>query len=143
HTTMTYSFFHPGYLIFDQLTPQKFIWYWFNNLGLHFIFIPIGFLIAGKKAKKILLCFLALFIVGNLFQFSVEIAANHKFFNYFMIIGAMFSAYSITYLFKRSDFLKPLTVAVVFFLIFSGVIDFFPVYNDSKIALTDYPKDPD
>ncbi len=134
---------YPGYLINNNLTILNFINYWFQNLGLHSILIPLGFLIAPKNAKKIFVAFFVLFVIGNLFKFSPEVAANHKFFNYFMIIGVMFSAYFIFYLWNKKNYLKPFTVVLVFFLIFSGIIDFFPILNDSKIALADYPVNKD
>ena len=93
--------------------------------------------------KKIFLSFFALFIIGNLFQFSPEMAANHKFFNYFMLVGIMFSAYFLVFIWRSNLFLRPLVVILFFFLTFSGIIDLFPVLNDQKIRLTDYPNSPD
>lgn len=132
---------HPGYLVANTLTVSNFIQHWFFNLGLHLILMPLGFLVAPKNIKKLLLCFLPVFLIGNLVQFSVEIAANHKFFNYFMLVGVMFSAYFLVYLWKRN--LRPLVIVLLFFLTLSGFIDFFPIYNDSKLTLLDYPKNAD
>lgn len=133
------SAFVPGYLINGDLNFMSFINYWFANLGLHMIFIPIGFIVASKNAKKILIAFFSLFIIGNLIQFSPDIAANHKFFNYFLLIGNMFSAFFIVLLWQKRFYLRPLLIVLIFLLIFSGIIDFFPIANDSKIALSDYP----
>jgi hypothetical protein len=128
---------NPGYLV-TNLNILSFINYWWQNIGLNLIFIPLGFIIATRHEKKILLSFFSLFIIGNLFQFSPEIAANHKFFNLFVIVGAMFSAYFLNFLWKKKNYLKPLVTIFVFLLIFSGIIDFFPIYNDYKIVLPDY-----
>ncbi|MBU2632746.1 hypothetical protein KKG52_03450 [Patescibacteria group bacterium] len=133
-------FFNPGYLTSVNLTFFNFIHYWFFNLGLHFILIPIAYLISPKRNKKILFTFLSLFIIGNLFQFSKEMAANHKFFNYFLIVGVMFSAYAITEMWEKIKIFRPFLPLLFFILILSGIIDFFPIYNDSKIVLADYPK---
>jgi len=84
---------YPGYLIHETLTPINFLQYWYYNLGLHSILIPLGFLIAPMKVKKVVFPIFMLFIIANCFKFSVEIAANHKFFNFFMIFGNMLSAY--------------------------------------------------
>ncbi|MDO8657911.1 MAG: hypothetical protein Q7K55_04175 [Candidatus Levybacteria bacterium] len=135
--------FNPGYLISNSLNFGNFINYWFANLGLHFILIPLGFIFSPLKSKKILIAFLTLFIIGNLFQFSLEIAANHKFFNYFMIIGNMFSAFFLVFIWKKNILLRPLVCIFIFLLIFSGIIDFFPIYNDYKISLADYPVNKD
>lgn len=128
---------HLGYLI-TNLNFVNFLNYWFLNLGLHFILIPIVFVFVNKDLRKILASFLSLFIIGNIFQFSPEIAANHKFFNLFMIVGSIFSAYIIYYLWKKI-FIRPLILLTFLLLILSGIIDFFPVYNDYKISLPDYP----
>lgn len=135
-------FFSPGYLDSFNLTFFSFIKYWFYNLGLHSILIPIGFFLSSKNLKKIFMTFFVFFIIGNLIQFSPEIAANHKFFNYFMLIGTMFSAFALVWLWKRNVMLKPIVIVLFFFLILSGIIDFFPIYNDSKITLADYPINP-
>jgi hypothetical protein len=81
---------------------------------IKFNFIPLGFIIAAKNEKKILLSFLSLFIIGNLFQFSPEIAANHKFFNFFIIAGGMFSAYFLHFLWKKNNSLKPFVIVFTF-----------------------------
>jgi len=133
---------YSGYLV-TNLTFFNFFNYWFQNLGLHLVLIPLGFLIAPKNTKKIFISFLILFFIGNLIKFSPEIAANHKFFNYFMIIGNMFSAFILYFLWKKKNFLKPLVLMLVFILILSGIIDLFPIYNDNFIPLNDYSKNTD
>ncbi len=125
------------------LSPTVSFWpivkYWLINLGLSAITIPVGFLIAKSRQKKLLLSILPLFIIGNLFQFSPEIAANHKFFNLFLIIGNFFSAFLIFTLWHRKLLGKGAAVLVTFFLILSGIIDLPPILNDRKISLADLP----
>jgi hypothetical protein len=104
-----------GYLAGNKSNFFGFVNYWFQNLGLHLMLIPLGFLLATKKIKKIFIGFFALFVVGNLFKFSPEIAANHKFFNYFMLIGVMYSSYSIVYLWSKKNYFKPFVTMIVFF----------------------------
>lgn len=133
---------YSGYLV-TNLTFFNFFNYWFQNLGLHLVLIPLGFLIAPKNTRKIFISFLILFFIGNLIKFSPEIAANHKFFNYFMIVANMFSAFLLYFLWKKKNFLKPLVLIFVFILILSGIIDLFPIYNDNYIPLNDYPKNAD
>lgn len=132
-----------GYLITNQLSIFSFFQYWFMNLGLSLILIPIGFAIAPKLAKKILIAFVSLFLIGNLFQFSPEIAGNHKFFNTFLIIGNMYSAFLLVQVWGKLKLFRSAVIIAIFFLTLSGIIDFFPIKNDSFIALSDYPKNPD
>ena len=135
--------FNPGYLIPKPLTTGKFIHYWFFNFGLSTILIPLGVLLSNRQNKKILLAFFTLFVIGNLFQFSPEIAANHKFFNLFLIVGNMFTAWAIYQLWKRSFLTKLLVPALILLLTLSGIIDFFPIKNDVYMKFEDAPKSQD
>lgn len=130
----------PGYLVSSPLSPFHILWYWIQNIGLHFFLIPIGWLIAPVRIKKIMVPLFFLFLIPNLFQFSVEMAANHKFFNFFLIFGNMLSAYVLIRIFSLK-YIGTLVGSVgLVALIFSGIIDFFPVYNDGYMAVTDIPK---
>ncbi len=127
-----------GYLISGNLTLQNFSEFWIYNLGLSLILIPLGFIFANRVQKKILLAFFMLFLVGNFIQFSIEIASNHKFFNYFLIIGNMFSAFTLVSLIKQKNYLITFIPILFFFMILGGLIDIFPILNDRKFELTDY-----
>ena len=127
-----------GYLISGNLTLQNFSEFWIYNLGLSLILIPLGFIFANRVQKKILLAFFVLFLVGNFIQFSIEIASNHKFFNYFLIIGNMFSAFTLVSLIKQKNYLITFIPILFFFMILGGLIDIFPILNDRKFELTDY-----
>ncbi|MBI3343162.1 hypothetical protein HY032_03320, partial [Candidatus Gottesmanbacteria bacterium] len=147
---------YPGYLIHDELTLPRFLLYWWQNLGLHSILIPIGFIFIPSRAKKTLLPVVPIFLIGNLFQFSVEVAANHKFFNFALILGNMVSAYTIVSIGKhlhlsllrvksRNLFLFFIgsignigsICLLVVLLSLSGIIDFFVVWNDQKGGIAD------
>lgn len=128
----------PGYLISNSLNIQDFTRYWFMNLGFHSIFILLGFIYANKNQKKVFLAFFSMFVIGNLFQFSPEMAANHKFFNYFMLVGSMFTGFMLVK-FWQKKLMKPVVLLSIFLLTLSGIIDIFPVFNDQKIQLPDYP----
>ena len=130
------KFFNPGYLITD-LNIISFVYYWFFNLGLVTILAPIGFILAKKTQRKIFLPFLSFFVLGNLFQFSPEIAANHKFFNLFVIGSNMFAAYAIYRIWKRRVIGKFVAVFYLIFMTFSGIIDIFPIKNDVYVEILD------
>ena len=132
-----------GFLVSDKLSIYNFFEFWVYNLGLSLILIPLGFIFAGRNQKKILLSFFSLFLIGNLIQFSPEISANHKFFNYFLLIGNMFSAFALYKLWNKKLFFKPIIAGAFFLMIFGGIIDFFPIYNDHRLTLNDYGADKD
>jgi hypothetical protein len=130
--------FRPGYLV-ENLSVYNFTNYWFMNLGLGLVLAPLGFLLSKKNQRKIFIPFLLLFIIGNLFQFSVEIAANHKFFNLTLIGLNMFTAYFVYTIWSRSKPAKIIAVSILVPLTLSGIIDIFPVFNDYHMEISDAP----
>lgn len=130
--------FNPGYLV-QEKTLQGSFRYWFLNLGVTLILAPFGFLIADKSQKKVFLPFLALFMIGNIFQFSPEIAANHKFFNMAVIGLNLFTAFFLVKLLDKKLFGLIATLALIAPLTLTGIIDFFPIKNDRFITLVDIP----
>src|SRR4030042_6639151 len=86
--------FHPGFLVADQLNVFNFGRYWLFNLGVGIFLLPLGFIKSPRLVKKLFLAFLPLFLIGNLFQFSREMAANHKFFNLFLVAYNMMVAHA-------------------------------------------------
>lgn len=128
-------FYHPAFLYNGPLEFWPIAKYWFLNFGPHLILIPVGILFSLRRTWKLALPLILLFILPNLFQFSPDMINNHKFFNFFLIIGSMFSAYLIVR-FKPLLILLPL-------LILGGIVDFFPVKNDNYGGLSDYPANPD
>ena len=80
---------------------------------------------------------MALFVIGNLFQFSPEIAGNHKFFNLFIIGANIFAAYSIYNLWTHSLIGKAVAIFYLVLMTLSGVIDIFPIKNDGYSEIKD------
>lgn len=131
-----------GYLASDK-TFIGIFYYWFMNLGLSIVLIPLGFIFSPKDGKKIFLAVLPLFLIGNLIAFGPDISANHKFFTVFIIIGNMFSAFALLKLWHTQILGKIIVLPLFCLMILSGIIDFFPIKNDSYMMLADYPKNPD
>lgn len=139
----------PCYLAPQPFTWQSCTWFWFQNLGLHTILIPLGLMLAPRTARNILLPpLLGIFIIPNLFRLSPDMINNHKFFNFFLILGNMFSAYALVILAKRlRSFIGVLAYLFIGLLVvlstLSGIIDFFPILNDSKGSIPDLTVNPD
>lgn len=137
---------YPGFYTHDTFTVFRFLFYWWQNLGLHLLFIPMGFLVVPNRVRKALLPAVVLFVITNLFQFSRELAASHKFLNFSMILGQMLTGYVIILYLDRIRDLKPalLRVLLVGYLGFlmllltlSGIIDMFVIINDRHLLLSD------
>lgn len=145
---------YTGYTIHNELLQhttlmQKIVHmlsYWWQNIGLHLILIPVGFFLLPKRSRVYMLPIIPLFILPNLVKFSIEASANHKFFNFFLIFGNMLSAYTLVSITraiakKRSVMIQSVglfaTGCMVILLTLTGIIDFFVVYNDAKGTLSD------
>ena len=128
-----------GYLASN--TALSTIWnYWWHNLGLHTILIPIGILCAPSNTRRLIAVPLVfIFLLPNLYRFSPDMINNHKFFNFMMIIGGMFSAHALRTLTSHTGKARPIILAIgISFLTLSGIIDFFPIVNDYKGKISDY-----
>lgn len=134
--------FSPGYLITPPITILKFIFWWFQNLGLTFILLIDAMLIQRKKLVLFYLCFLPLFLLGFLFKFGPDIATNHKFFNFWLIITNMFIAAFLVRIFSYHILGKILATILLLFLTLSGILELFPIKNDHKISINDWQLNP-
>lgn len=137
------ALFNPGYLMEKPVTVLGFLGYWFYNLGLGIFLIPTGFLLAKKTARKVFFVFVFSFLVGFLFQFTPDIAGNHKFFNFFILGGNLFAAWVIVRLWRKGWPGKLIAPLLISAMIFSGVIDFFPIFTEPIGKVADVPIDPD
>jgi hypothetical protein len=135
-----------GYIMDKPMTILSILPYWWHNIGLHLILIPIGFLLSSKRTRIYLFPAFLFFAMGFCFQFSRELAANHKFFNLFLIMGSIFTARTIVFIIDRISLITPFVLRIpvyvipiffVFVLTASGIIDILPITNDRTITLKD------
>lgn len=137
--SLTHPFFNPGFLAAKPLSVYNVIHYWFLNLGVSIILIPLGFFLATRKQKLLLLGFLPLFVLGNIFQFGFRIEHNHSLFNFFIIFTNFYVAFLLVRIYREHLFGKILFSALCFLLMFSGVLDLIAVKNDYHYPLVDIP----
>lgn len=143
-TIISQNFSHPflnlGFLAKKPLTLGSFFEFWFLNLGIALILIPLGVFFSNSTQRKIFLCVLPLFVIGNLFQLSFLIDHNHSIFNYFFIFASFFIAFLLIKIW-RGKILSKLTFSVfIFFLTSSGFIDLMVVKNDYQYHFWDAPQ---
>lgn len=136
--------FQRGYLIQGPINIFSFIAYWFHNIGFHIIMIPLGILLSPKSVRRLLIppLFL-LFLIPNVFRLSPDMINNHKFFNFFMIIGGMFSAYAVIKISHIRHIGRISLICLILLLTLSGVIDLFPIINDTRGIIADTEKQQD
>ncbi|MFZ2025654.1 MAG: hypothetical protein WAV51_05240 [Microgenomates group bacterium] len=145
--------FDPGYLVHNPLTLRSIVVFWWQNLGLSFVMIPFGFIVAPKKVKILFIVpLLLLFIAPNLWRFSPDMINNHKFFNFFIIVGNLLTAHGLVKIFdwlkkSSSKIIRILSYWVIgllaFILTLSGIIDLFPIFNETKGSMQDAPNNRD
>lgn len=135
--------FSIGFLSPSPVTVFSFLYYWFMNLGLYAVFIPLSFLFVKKRYRFFFAIITLLFVLANTIKFSPDMINNHKLINFIFILGSIFTSGFIVKLWnvKRSRLLlRTVSVFAVVFLTLSGVIDLMPIKNDYKIALADIKK---
>jgi hypothetical protein len=142
---------YPGFMIHDSLGlihTLKFFWYQF---GLHALLIPLGCCLAPRRLRGLLIPPFIVLGIGFLFRFSEkEVLVGHKFFNFFLLIGQLFTAYAIVRAYDfASENLPRWRVAAlaaaaggVSLLTLSGVIDFLPIANRHTVAIRDIRANP-
>jgi hypothetical protein len=103
---------------------------------------------APKRLKLLFLPLFPLFIIPNLFKFSVEASANHKFFNFTLMLGGILSSYVIVSVWEKvrkqrkiilTILVTYLSACVILAMTLTGIIDFFVVANDTKGNVKDIP----
>ncbi|MGD9129722.1 MAG: hypothetical protein PVJ09_04515 [Candidatus Woesebacteria bacterium] len=114
--------------------------YWWYNIGLYLLLIPIILIWAKKELRKFLLIFLFFFFLANSLKFSPDIINNHKLVNFFMIALEMAVAGFLVETLNKGLLKKAIVVFIIPCLIFSGVLDFFPILNDRYFYVNDYMK---
>ncbi|MFZ5376694.1 MAG: hypothetical protein ACOZAN_03455 [Patescibacteria group bacterium] len=114
--------------------------YWFFNLGLYFIFLPLFLFFATKNYRKLLLLAYFLFVVANCIQLSPDLINNHKLVSFFIIILNLGMAAFVIQMLRGSFLLKILGSLIFMLTIFSGVVDAFSIINDQKYRINDYQR---
>lgn len=137
--TIAHTFFNPGFLAEKPLTLFSFLQFWFLNLGIALLLIPLGVLLSKPKQRIVFACFFLLFLIANTFQLSFRIDHNHSLINYFLLIANFYIAYVLYLLFKKNFLSKIITLILIFFLTVSGFIDLMAVKNDFHETINDAP----
>jgi hypothetical protein len=118
-----------------------FLVYWWKNLGLKFLLLPVIPFLLPRKLRLIFLTGVSLFILPNLVKFGADIWTNHKFFTLWTIFLNAGFAVVLTYLWCYRWFGKTLAIIFLIGLSASGWIDLFPIYNDSPYFVKDRGED--
>ena len=128
------------------LSPEKTLmainWYWFNNLGLYWLLLPVLLIWAVIKKQWWIWTALPFFVIANLFRFSADMINNHKLITFFIIALQITTAGFLVSLVKQQKVFLIIIVPLLVGLTFSGIIDVFPITNDYDGEISDWKKSP-
>jgi DNA-binding beta-propeller fold protein YncE len=114
------------------------------TVGFKWILVALALLLASSLQRRFFAAALSLVVLTFLFQFSVEIAANHKFLHVWIIVVNLFVAYGLyrLWIMKTVPIAGRVAAVVLTALIVTGgVIDLFPIHN-SGYGEADFKNDP-
>ena len=128
----TYPSFYWGYIVDD---PNLFnvARYLAFTFGPKLLLVAFAFALVTWRERRVLIAFGALTLVAFTVQLSVEVLANHKFINAWLIVANLFVAYALVRLWQaRSALAVParfVAVVMAVVIVAGGVIDLMPVKN--------------
>ncbi len=134
----TYPTFYWGYIV-DDPTLLRVGTYLAFIFGPKLILAGIGLLAGTWEQRRVFLAFVSLVAVAFLVQLSVEVLANHKFIQTWLIVANLFVAYGIVRLWRaRSEIRLPtrlVAVGLTTVIVAGGLIDLIPIKNERMYAV--------
>lgn len=134
-----HPFFNPGYLVTKPFTLFGFFQFWWLNLGLSLVLIPVGYYFGSQKLRKVFLSFFVLFLIANIFQVSFRIEHNHSLITLFLIVANIFSASVLARLWGQNWKGKIAMILASVVLFSSGLLNLMVVKNDYQFKVSDAP----
>jgi sugar lactone lactonase YvrE len=134
----TYPSFFWGYTI-DDPTPLAVATYFGFIFGPKLILAAVGLLLGTWRQARVFIAFTALVAVAFLVQLSVEVLANHKFINAWLVVVNLFAAYGLVRLWRARPAVQVparlVALGLVAVIVAGGVIDLIPVKNQQVIGV--------
>ncbi len=135
-------FFNPGFLASHPLTLWSFLQFWWLNIGLALLFIPLGVICSDAKQQKVFFAILPLFVIANLFQLSFRIEHNYALIELFFVLCMPFLVRGLVAVWKRKLVWKGIAVVSFIGLTLSGFLNLMAVKNDFHYRVADAPSNP-
>ena len=134
----TYPSFYWGYIVDDPniVNVARYLAFTF---GPKLLLVAFAFVLVTWRERRVLIAFVALAAVAFVLQLSVEVLANHKFINAWLIVANLFVAYGLIRLWQaRTALAVParfIALSLVVIIVAGGVIDLMPVKNQFVIRV--------
>jgi len=133
----TYPSLHWGYVV-DDPTVANVATYIAFVFGPKLLLVAFALLAATWRQRRVFIAFSSLVGVAFLIQLSVEVLANHKFINAWLIVANLFAAAGLLRLWgaRRALRIPARTVGVglAAIIVAGGVIDLIPVKNQGTLT---------
>ncbi len=129
--------FQPGWIVSG--TNESLAWFWFKSLGVMFLLIPWGFLVASKRVKVFSLPFWLIFIITNIFIIHPYQWDNRKYLLFWYLLAAGLAGNFLSLLIRQKKFwLTAVTLLILFLATASGINDLIKLIlpSSSKGILT-------
>ncbi len=133
----TYPDLYWGYIVEDP-TPFNVARYFAFVFGPKLLLVAVALIVGSWRQLRVFVIFAGLIGVAFLIQLSVEVLANHKFINTWLIVANLFAAYGLVRLWRARPILdfpnRYVAIALAGIIVIGGVIDLFPVKNQQIIG---------
>src|SRR5207302_10475582 len=103
------------------------------TFGFKWLLIAIALLLATRLQRRMFIASLLLILLAFLFQFSVEIVANHKFLNLWVIFANFFVAYALWRIWRAGAAGKAVAIMLAITVSLRGPIEWFRIHNDTMV----------
>jgi DNA-binding beta-propeller fold protein YncE len=130
-----------GYTI-DDPTPVRVATYAAFIFGPKLLLVGLALLAGTWVQRRVFIAFSGLVALAFLVQFSVEVLANHKFINAWLVVANLFVAYGLVRLWNARRMLRVparlVAAGLAFVIVAGGIIDLVPVKNQRiyEVGLT-------
>lgn len=128
------ALFNWGYTVANPTIPLV-LEYIGWTFGLKLILIVIAIWFAPRTHRLLLVAFSSLVPVVFLLQLSMDAFNNHKLLNVWNILMTVYVAYALWLIGKRSIFHGILATILALAMVFSSIIDLFPLHNDAFVSV--------
>lgn len=129
----TYPSFFWGYVV-DDPTLARVGTYLAFIFGPKLILSAIALVVGTWEQRRVFLAFLSVAAIAFVAQFSVEVLANHKFIQVWLIVANLFVAYAVVNLWRaRASAWVPtrlIAIGLTAVIVIGGAIDLIPIKNE-------------
>jgi hypothetical protein len=128
------SLFHFGYTI-QNPTVMLVLQYLGWTFGFKWLLLLVALWLASGTQRRFLLAVTVLLPVVFLLKLSTDVFNNHKLLNLWNLFATTYAAYALWRIGKNGIPQTMLACALALLMVFSSIIELFPIHNDAAITI--------